>query len=283
MRIITRTIYGSRLQTAQMLNLPYTAVANTTLNEKFGILAGVQPDNNEVPACRYFCIGLGGHRNMMGSDNRPYVSPIQHDPSDAALYDHLPFLLREPTDDLSPTERARYALRKQILVSGVPYIAYYLRRLDLDNVQPTMMHNTVTDGVVSSVPFVPSSANLNPTPPPIPPTGVVTTDGDYLSASALVSLNFTAAEIQELVNVAELLFGNELMAVISEIGLVAGVDKTTTATAAGGGTFNYLEAVACQIVSHITAYYSAAFANNGFDFSLELGATEPLVGITTGP
>lgn len=281
MRIITRTIFGSRLQTAMLLGLPYTQIANTTLNEKFGIQSGVVPDNQAVPRVRYFAIGNGGHRNLVGGDGQPYTSPVQHSASDAALYKHLPFLLREPTSDLTTIERQRYALRKQIVVGGENYIAYYLKRLDLTGVVPEMKHNTVTDGVTTSVPFVPTGANLNPVAPTIPSTGVTSTNGDYLSASAMLNLNFTAEDVAELINVAEIMYDNALYAVISEIGLVAGVDKVVSTPAVGGGTFNYSEVVGAQITTHITAHYNVGFANQGFDFGIELGATEPLIGVTS--
>lgn len=281
MRIITRTIYGSRLQATMLLGLPYTQIANTTLNEKFGVQAGVVPDNQAVPRVRYFAIGNGGHRNLVGGDGQPYTSPVQHSASDAALYKHLPFLLREPTNDLTVTERLRYGMRKVIPINGTNYVAYYLKKLDLTGVVPEMKHNTVTDGVTGSVPFVPTGANLNPVAPSIPSTGVTSTNGDYLSASANLNLDFSAEDVAELINVATIMYDNPLYAVISEIGLVAGVDKTVSAPAAGGGTFNYSEVVGAQITTHITAHYNVGFSNQGFAFGIELGATEPLIGVTS--
>jgi hypothetical protein len=279
MHIITRTIYGSRLQSQLLLGLPYTPAANTTLNERFDVQAGIAPPNGEVPRVRYFGIGNGGHRNMTGADGIPYVSPIQHSPADACAYRPLPFLLREPSNDLTVTERQKYAMRKEEVINGQNYIAYYLKRMDFSDVVPQMLHNSVADGVTTTTPFVPSGANLNPTPPAISPTGVVTTSGDYLSTSALLGLGFTAADVAELVEVARIMYDNELYAVISEIMLVAGVDKIVTATGPGGVNFNYEEAIAATVVTHITAHYSVGYTNNGFDYDLDLGATEPLVGL----
>ena len=285
MKIISRTIMGSRLQTMLLLGLPYSAVANTTLNEKFDVQSGVLPDNptTTIPRVRYFCIGNGGHRNATGADGTAYTTPIQHSAGDGALYNHLPFLIRPVDEDISVVERAKYAMRVVQDINGESYVAYYLKRLDFTDVSPTMMHNTVVDGVTTSVPFVPTGANLNPTAPAIPATGVTTTNGDYLSASALLNLAFTAEDVAELVNVAQVMYDNEYYAVISEIGLVAGVDKIVTADAFGGGTFNYLEAIQAQITTHITGHYPIGYTNQGFDFGLELGATEPLIGVTTGP
>ena len=110
---------------------------------------------------------------------------------------------------------------------------------------------------------------------------VITTTGDYLSTSAILGLDFSAADVAELINVANLLYNNELYAVISEIGLVAGVDRTVTASGPGG-SINYVEALMATITTHITAYNSVSYNNNGFDYDLELGAVEPLVGVAAG-
>lgn len=284
MKLITRTIYGSRLQTALLLGLPYSSVANTTLNEKFDVFAGVQPDNpaTNLPRVRYFAIGKGGHRNMTGADGQPYVAPIQHSAGDAALFSHIPFLIRPVDQDLTVGQREKYAMRVVQNVNGTPHVCYYLKRLDFTDVTSAMLYNAVNDGVTTSSPFVPTGANLNPTPPEIPSDEVVTTTGDYLSTSALLRLDFSAEDVAELVNVAKVMFDNEYYAVISEIALVAGVDKIVTVPAHGGGTFNYLEAIAATITTHITGHYPVGYTNQGFDFGLDLGATEPLLGVTTG-
>lgn len=281
MHTITRTIYGSRLQTLLLLGAPFTHIENTTLNERFDVQAGVLPPNGEVPAVRYFCIGNGGHRHLIGPDGFPLTDDVQHSPADAALYRHLPFLLRELDNDLTILERQKYAMRKIITVGGTDYIAYYLKRIDFSGSAVTLQYNDVTDDAVSTTPFIPTGANLNPTPPPIPPVGVITTTGDYLSTSAILGLDFSAADVAELINVANLLYNNELYAVISEIGLVAGVDRTVTASGPGG-SINYVEALMATITTHITAYNSVSYNNNGFDYDLELGAVEPLVGVAAG-
>ncbi len=278
MRKITRTIYGSKLQTEMLLGLNYTFIPNTTLNEKFDIQAGVQPPAGTMPRVRYFCIGNGGHRNGTGADGFPYTTPIQHDVADAALYRHLPFLVRPAGEDLDATTRAKYGLRKEIVVNGRNYIAYYLKRMDFTDTEIQMLHNSVNDGVVASTPFVPTAANLNPTPPAIPATGAVSTDGDYLSSSAILRLSMSAADVAELINACEILFGNPDYAVISEIALVAGVDRIVTASS-GSGSFNYQEVICAQVVTHITSYYAVQYTNDGFDFRLELGGTEALFGI----
>lgn len=279
MRRITRTVYGSKIQADLLLRLPYEQLENSTLNEKFDIHSGVVPPNNEFPQLRYFCIGNGGHKNVTGADGIDYTATRQHRASDAALFNHLPFLLREVGDDLDPVSRQKYALRKIITQGGEDYIAYYLKRISMEGVTTQVKNNVVIDGVTNTTPFVPTSANLNPIPPAITNVGVNTTTGDYLSVSAALSLDFTQQDVAELVNVCRIIFDNELYAIVSEIGLVAGADKLVTETAGVGTSFNYNECVAATITTFLTGHFPVGFTNEGFNYTLDLGATEPLFGL----
>lgn len=278
---ITRTVYGARIQNMQYSGLPYSHVPNTTLNEKFNIHPGVVPDNNAIPHTRYFAIGNRGHENRTGADGQPYTVPRKHDPQDAALYGHLPFVLRRPSEDLLPNERMNYAMRRFETIEGQTYVAYYLKRLDLGSVSPNMLINTTVDGVTTSLPFVPTGANLNPVPGPIPPEGVVSTDGVTISSSSILELGFTERDVSEFMDAINILYENPYYGVISEIALVAGADKVVPLLNPDGsssGQFN--EVVAATVMTHVCDYYPVAFANRGFDFNLNVGAAEPLFSVT---
>ena len=278
MRIITRTVYGSALQTALLLGLPYTPPQNTTLNEKFDILKDAELDG-ELPHVRYMCIGNRGHRMTAGADGNPYTTPVNHRAKDAALYNHLPFVLRPLDDDLTIDKRANYGLRRIEVIDGVDYAAYYLMRIDTSQIALELQYNTVNEGKTVVQPFVPTSEALNPVPPEIPNSGVISTDGTYLSSSAVVPLILDAVDIDEFVNVSRVLYDTEDRAIISEIGLCSGVDRVTTADTVDG-QFNYEEVIGTQIVSHITGYYPLGYSNERFELQIDAGATEPMLGET---
>ncbi len=278
MRTITRTVYGARLQSLQYFGLPYSHITNTTLNEKFNIFPAQHPEPGEMPRNRYFTIGNRGHRLVVGADGFPMTDELQHQPTDAALYGHMPFLLRPASEDLSPADRAKYCLRKAVTYNSTNYIAYYGKRIDLTASEPSMLNNVVTAGVNTQTPFVPSGANLNPTPPSIPPTGSVATSGDFMSVSTLVTLSLDADEVADYLEAAAIIYGDERYAIISEIGLVSGVDKILTS-----GGINYNEVVDAQITTHITDYHSLRYSNNGLTLVLDVGAVEPLLITSTGP
>ena len=274
--IFTRTIYGSELQTALALGLPYEIAANTTLNEKFGIQAGAALGASDRPSIHYFAIGCGGHRSITGAEGIPYTSPINHRASDAALFKHMPFVLRRTNNDLTVTERANYALRRLESHGGLDYYAYYLKRIDLSTVTPSMEYTVTDNGVATTNPFVPTSSNLNPVATDLSNTEVITTAGNFLSVSAAVPLSFSEQDVVEFKNVATILYGSELYAIISEIAVCSGVDRTVQAQSISGNAFAFTEAVGVQIVTHVTSYYSVGFTNKGFDFTMDLGATEAM-------
>ena len=276
MENITRTIYGAALQTCLLMALPLTIKTNSTLNERFGIQNGVMPPDDVLPSMRYYCIGNGGHTFTVGAGGRSKPEPIQHRGTDAGLYSPLPFVLREPNNDLPVTERAKYALRRTETHQGRTWFAYYLKRMDLDTVTAGMELITVRDGTSTITNFTPTSENLNPRPPVLSANGVNVISGDYVSATAKLPLILSPQDVAELLNVCKVIYDDEQMAVISEIGLCSGVDKNVQSAGEGGTTINFNEAIAVQIVSHVNTFQPLAYSNNGTELLLDVGATEPL-------
>lgn len=272
MRTITRTVYGARLQSLQFFGLPYTHVDNTTLNEKLGIFPDQRPSPGEIPRNRYFCISNRGHRLAVGADGFPLTDELPHQPSDGGPYGIVPFILRRASDDLDPATRSKYCLRRQEVHNGENFVAYYGKRFSLAGAEVGMFTNTVDAGVTTTVPFVPTSANLNPAPPSIPPTGSVTVSGDYMSVSTMVDLSMSETETAEFIEVAKILFGDERHAVISEIMTVAGCDRMLTA-----GSLTYNEVVEAQVTAFIADYHAVRYSNKGLDLTLDVGAVEPLL------
>lgn len=273
---ITRTIYGSLLQTVKLLGLPFSKKTNSTLNEKFGIQADAVPSISDMPNVQYYVIGNGGHRMSVGTDGIAKPEPIQHRATDAALFHHLPFVLREPQNDLAAADRANYGLRREETWNGLRYIAYYLKRIPLSTVVADMEYKSVQDGNTITSPFAPDSSNLNPTPPALSPSGVNVVTGDYTTATAKVSLALTAADVTELLNVAKVIYDDEDYAIISEIGLVSGVDKVITTTGVGAATISFNEVICAQVVSHINTFFPLRFSSNGTEILLDVGSTEPM-------
>lgn len=282
MEKVTRTIYSIYMQSCLATGVAPSYLPFTTLNEKLSINASTAPTNTDRPRLTYWAIGNRGHSISMGADNIPLPKEVPHRGTDAALYGQIPFILRPLVTDLTAGERAKYALRREEVHDGIRYAAYYLKRVDMTSVTPTMEYTTVVDGVSTTVPFVPNASNLNPTPPAVDNTGTEVVSGDYVTASVRLSLPLSEAEANELLDVGRILFDNENAAIISEIALCMGVDKTVSVTNTGGGTFNMLEAIGVQIAMHIPALVPVSYSNTGIAYTVDIGATEPLYSMVAG-
>lgn len=276
MQKIVPTQLSNYLQVSSFLDTPFQQFEDTTLNQKFDIQAGALLPPGSRPALKFYTIGIGGHGYTMGPNSIPLSQVIDHSSGDAGLYQHLPFVLRPINDDLTAGVRSRYCLRKIIEVDGTNYVAYYGKRLNMTGVIPKMTKRTIVDDQTVIEEYVYTEANLSPTPPEIPNTGAVTTSNEYLATSAVIPMPFTEADVAELYKVAEILFGDRRMAVISEFGFCTAVDADVSInTPAGAVTFK--ETICAQIATIISGHYEMIYNSKGFDFNLEVGAVQPLL------
>lgn len=274
-----RTVHGAYLQSSQLLGLPHVIQDNTSLNQKFNIHKDVSISSVDQLALRYVTIGNGGHKMVMGTNGIPYTEPVQHTPRHAGLYNHLPFVLRLPSEDLTIAERAKYRLRRLETHDGVVYVAYYLKVLDLSTTTPQLELRVVQDNVTTSSPYQSTLADLNPTPLAIQPGGVLTATGDYIATTSKVPFVLEEADIDEFLNVANIIYGSENYAIISELGICSGVDRNVPGDFNGVLT-NYTDAIGVQIVDFLSVFYPAAFSNKNIKLTLDVGSVEPLLNIS---
>lgn len=278
MKSLIRTAYGVYLQNCLYSGQPFQMLPNTTLNEKLNIQAGVEPPSLYYPQLKYFCIGNGGHMSSIGANNIPKSVPTQHLSTDASLFKPMPFVLREPNNDLTPQERALYALRREEEYNGKRFIAYYLRRIDYTLAKTEMKVFQVDEkgNRVSEAPFTPNQSNLNPVPQQISSSGLNVIKGQYISVMTNIDLTFTPDQCLELANVANVMYADEELAIVSEVGLVSGLDKNITIATQQNANSSFTEVIAAQVCHIAHTNHSAMTDDLGFTISLSVGATEPL-------
>jgi hypothetical protein len=235
---------------------------------------------SDRPKLAYAGIGNKGHAAVAGPGGTPYFKPLPHTPEHLALYNQLPFVLRPINNDISATERAKYRLRRVETHNQNQYVAYYLRLLDSTNTVVRMELKTVNEGVVTITPYTPNIDNLNPVPPALLPNQVLTVTGDYIQTFASVKLTLTEADIEEFINVANVIYGNENLAMITEIALCTGVDKSLN------GMFNgvsgvYTESIDTWVVYTVASDVNAALNRGGFNQTFNIGHGEPLLKVQT--
>ena len=278
MKSITRTVYGSYLNNAIIQGLPFKVLPHTTLNEKLGINADVSLalPHNVYPQLKYFCIGNGGHKVEL-TRSIPKITPVQHHSTDAAPFSMIPFVLREMDNDIPPGSREKYALRRIEEFNGSNYIAYYLKRLDFSTSKVEMqMINIEDDGTKTTTPFIPNASNLNPVPQDISNTGTNVLAAKYVEVTNEIEIVFTPEDCQEMRNVANIMYNDEDMAIISEFGLVTGVDRRMNVNIPGAGSVSVNEVIAAQMSNVLSSFRSCAIDNLGWKLLIKIGNNLPL-------
>lgn len=277
---VTRTAVGALLQTVKFLGLPNKLALkdNTTLNQKFNVQNKVMPGDTQTLNFQYLVIGNQGHYTVRADDGSDETDVVPHRTNHNGLYNHIPFVLREVNDDLTATQLARYCLRVPVTIKGKQYIAYYGLRINLTAVVPQVLEVTIINGVESTKPYVFKLEDLNPVKPIIANSGTVVGSNQFISASAIVEVVLNKDDIAEIVNAHRIRTGSTRSPVISEIGLVTGVDKLVAGSAGGAGSRDYNEVIGAQISVHVSTNHPIAYNSNGLTMVYDIGASEPVLG-----
>ena len=267
----TRTIYNIKLQTCMMANIPYQPLPNTTLNEKFNILEYTQQncvnnlksDRPLYPTIKGIVIGNGG-LNLVDSDIFD-LKLGKHSPIDGALFNHIPFVLREENNDLPDTDKLNYRLRKELYINGKKYIAYYLRIIKNNELfyKPEILYvdNSKT---IPSIKILGTDRTdiLNPSPVK---DNRISTYANTVEVYNILRYNFqiSSRDTLELENVFNIL--NIKNKLITELGFVTGIDVPLD---------NYKELVYSQIGFFIDLSLDLEYLKNQNSITIEIGGGE---------
>ena len=277
MKNTVRTIYGAYLQNCLFYGEQPVMMPNSTLNQKFDVAKDQFLKKGEFPIGQYIAIGLNGATREPNANGRMVTKYREYIPSWASLLEYFPFIMRPVAQDLSPDERAFYRMRKIHVINGETYAAYYLRRLDLTKSKSEVSKQIrTTNQGVSVEAWEPSLSDLNPTPLVLPSNTTAVTTEEYLVVNRRIELNFTENDVQEILNCANLLYGDEYVADITELAMVTGVERMVTGNFNGVQT-NYMEAVAAQVSDFFRTFISFPNQRRGYDAFLDGGTNEPLL------
>jgi len=276
METVQRTIYGAHLQTCKLLNKPFTVLPNSTLNQKFNLFADEVIGVNEYPKLGYIAIGNKGTSYELNQNGYVLTTPIPHSPRDASLYNFIPFLVRPIDNDISSAERMKYRLRVPITINSVNYVAYYLRVLDLSDIQPTVEIRSVNDGNITVNSFEPTLSDLNPTAPNLTTVDLNTPNGDYLVSTAKINFVLNQQDITEILDACNLIYGDPRFAVINEIALVTGVDRVLQGRF-GSTQSSYTDIVVAQVAAFISQYHALTVNSTEVAIEIDVGSVEPLL------
>lgn len=276
---ISRQIIGAKLQLALLFGIDHTYDNFSTLNQHLLINESVLPQEFEYPKAQYWAIGNKGHKGAPGADGITKIVPVKHTPDHTGLFNLMPFVMRHVDDDLPPERRKDYALRKRVTKNGQDYFAYYLKRFSTANVTLDMKRKLTQNGQTDIVPYVPNNESLNPQHPVLDPNQPTPTGNEYI-VSALVDIGFDNFDAREYVNVAQVLYNDASMAMISERAIVTGVDRTVTVTDNLGNPFNFKEAIGTQILQVVCQLSTISTDTQDAGMTFEVGIVESATAIS---
>lgn len=233
------TILGMTTALEQRFGCTPRNDTSTTLNAKLGVFPNRPPVNPKLET--YFCWGNGGRLN----DTNNLSSAQFVLGTNMALYSMRPFRAVPLVEDLSAVDRAQYALRQVVNISGVQYVLYYAKKIDFSQGQVQYVRTDPVSGVVTEYDI--DYANLSPTPPVVGDNGVLTDVADQVSIILPGTLTVTGQEVLESMSVMD--GGDPRYAVASEVGLISASTENVSAVDANGQPFTYSEAIFAQLAS----------------------------------
>ena len=268
-----RTLYNIDLHLHQMLGKDYDPQDNTTLNEKFQVLPNEKLPSGIYPTLNYYAIGCGGNLVI---DNVSTYTYNEHLPVDAALFNHIPFVMRDINQgDLNTLERANYRMRVVKNYNGINYACYYLKVIPSYELKPIFyMIRTLESGTSVSSPTLTAmnmtqSSILNPVPVKRDLTFQNHNDLGFATKIAKLTFSLTQQEITDIQNCLKIMSLENKT--ISEIGLITGRDVP----------FDGVKEVTCaQVAIHLGVSLDlAAELAKGKTMikTIEVGGGEPLI------
>jgi len=259
------TLYAKHLGLCLRLQREYQPLVNTTLNEKFDILPGQEIPAGQYPKLNYLVIGIGGAEVVTGNDYKF----SRHKPTDAALFQHIPFVIRTADNDLLPGDQAKYRLRRTENIGGTEYVCYYMKIIEDFIMRDEVYQINAGVDFNSLTIFDTNTENiLEPTPRNISDP-VDTINNNYVAVTVKLDFILSVEELNEIENAMTIKYGT--VSKLTEIGIVSGYDfDNSGVTEIVGAVINFF-----VTIDLTTGIYLAQ--NSPVARSIEIGGMEPLV------
>lgn len=270
-----KTMYNTQIELARALTQLYVPLTDSTLNQKFNVGDNAPALNaGEYPTLGYFAIGNGAHSGRV-TGTGTVIDISQHNVVHAALYNHIPFIIREVNNDLTNVERAKYGLRVQETYNGADYFVYYLKKLDLASATAIGVEEvTVSNGAITSASYQTTPAQLDPVVIPVSNTSANASTGKHIKVSSELEILLDSNDIQEIVNAIDIITGDIAFAVISEVATVTAVPGTINHPFDNVG---YTEALYAQVANFIPTNVDLKFTTTEVKLVSSIGHTSPYV------
>lgn len=253
---------------SQLLGKDYKYLPNTTLNEKFGLTSVANTTSERYPTLKYFTIGIGG--NGIISKVESGYTYNTHNPVDAGLFAHIPFIMRDVNNDLSLDERSRYRMRVIESFNGTTYASYYLMVIPSINTKDYFYHVKKVNGInVLNVFDTNIDSILSPSPVDKSEFIGIDKEAEYVAKIAKVEFALYNQDVRELDEVLRIRGIEDTK--IKEIGICTGIDTTYE---------GHIEAFGAQIAFHLMTDIELSMyinTNKAIMRSIELGGNEAII------
>lgn len=221
-----RTLYGIDIQLCMLIGKEYIPAPNTTLNEKFNLDVDLDVDEYIYPTLKYYTVGVGGNVGIFNKDVHSYSD---HGVMDAALFKHVPFVIRKIDEDLTDSEQFNYRFKIKEIINGIEYYCYYLKLIPNINYRNSYYNVTVTDGLSKlSLLDMNTDKYLNP----VERDRLLTEDNylinEYATKSIKLEFSLLGNELVDLNNAISIKYGDGIK--LKEIGVCSGVEIENKAT-----------------------------------------------------
>lgn len=274
MEYYTPSFQEGRLMTCLRFGYPFHVQPYTTLNEKLNIAVNEAIAPNQYPITSLFTIGTGGRKLTLTSTKLEKNIHAESDPTNTALFEHVPLVLRDLDNDLTTVERQQYRLRRLEAHAGTTKIAYYAKKLIPISAATKDEIRTTVNGTTTPVSFIPTVDKLSPLAAYSNTSGVTLTKNSTVVSVGVFNILIDAFGLEELRNVSNILYGDPDGLIISEIGLTMGVDRTIT-VAQPNFSVTYTESIASIISGFLKTKYEIAYGRT-FNEEISLGSDSPL-------
>ena len=274
---VHHTIWGVRLATMAQLGIPLSHMPHTTLNERLGIYESGRFTDKDKLRTFWYCIGNNGVNIVAGPEEIYTNEPVDYDPRTPVAYNPMPFVLRRLNDDLTDTERENYRLRRKENHNGVDYWAYYAKKFDIEKVVRVLIERTENGTTVPSE-YTTTSDLLYPKKPVVSPRRVEKTSNEKIFVSCPASIIFTEQDVQEFYEVCRIKYNSTAPAIVSEIGLIMGVDERYRSPVDG---IQYQELKCATVATLLNSLHDLNYNPDGFVEQLSVGDKAPLLTMST--
>lgn len=272
----TPTALGILISGAKNCEQDFILLENTTLNEKYGVMADQATGkfNGSQFKLGWFGVGIKGSKCVgENADGIEVRRILDHTATDFAPFKPIPLCMRELENDLTEEERKNYRIRCLEKIGDKTYVKYMAKPIGFDLYTPSIKlgYRDPVTGNSDEDEYTPKKTDLTPTPYELLSTDSVPISDKYVTATGTLNLTLEAKDLDEIRNACIILYGTASVAAISEICLIHGVETKNTGEIKGG-TVKYDEICPACVSYQITELYGRdANTNNRLKLYFEYG------------